>query len=543
MPDSILFITISELVNKSGFHAYTTIAKSKSHETLRHDIIECTSFLPKSAGWKERCTHILQNKLVPNMCKCGCGTPISIFCTFAPSHSHKDPDVKARWQKNMTKSLIDNYGEDFGKVRFAKAQNTNIKKYGVKSTFEVDSVKIKIKQSMIINHGVENCSQSDGVKQKKKDTYSKNYNAPYNASDIVNSKIRLSRHKHTFDRFNRFSDKVTPLFSLDEFNGGGYEKEYKWQCNVCNNQFLHYYHNGTIPRCTICFPKNQSSLTQSELCDYIKSIYSGEIIYNDRSIISPLEIDILLPDLKLGIEFNGLYWHAEESGKDRNYHLNKTNMMNSKNYKLIHIFEDEWVNKPNIVKSKLRNIICGNSNKIYARLCFIKELTTKEKSEFLELNHIQGNDKSSILLGLIHKDELVAVMTFGKSRFNSKYEYELIRYTTLLDHNVVGGASKLLSYFVKTYCPNSIISYADKRWTLTSDNLYTKLGFSYLHDSNPNYYYFKSLLRESRLKYQKHKLEKLLPTYKKDLSESANMTAAGFGKIWDCGNFVYVLHL
>ena len=130
-------------------------------------------------------------------------------------------------------------------------------------------------------------------------------------------------------------------------------------------------------------------------------------------------IDIFLPDFNVGIEFNGLYFHSEISGnRNKNYHLNKTQKATEKNIHLIHIFEDEWKNKQDIVKDRLKNVLHkNNENKIYARKCEIVEINDNRfKNEFLKKNHIQGSDKSKICIGLKYGDNIVCVSTFSNPR-------------------------------------------------------------------------------------------------------------------------------
>jgi len=64
-------------------------------------------------------------------------------------------------------------------------------------------------------------------------------------------------------------------------------------------------------------------------------------------------------------------------------------------------------------------------------------------------------------------------MTFGKPRYNRKYEYELLRYCS--SYTVIGGAEKLFSYFLNTYTPKSIISYCDL--SKFTGRVYNRLGF------------------------------------------------------------------
>jgi hypothetical protein len=188
-----------------------------------------------------------------------------------------------------------------------------------------------------------------------------------------------------------------------------------------------------------------------------------------------------------------------------------------------------------VIKSKL-----GLNERIFARKCMIKQVDNDIKTDFLINNHLQGNCSSSINIGLYYNNELVSLMTFGKSRYNKAYEYELIRYCNKCDLNVIGGASKLLAHFVKYYTPKSIISYANRRWS--DGNMYKKLGFDLNSISLPNYFYFnKSECNlHSRLKFQKHKLQSLLSNYDESLSETENMYNNEYRKIYDCGNYVFI---
>lgn len=130
-------------------------------------------------------------------------------------------------------------------------------------------------------------------------------------------------------------------------------------------------------------------------------------------------------------------------------------------------------------------------------------------------------------------------MTFSRCRFDRKHEWELVRFCPKLGYHVVGGAGKLLKAFERQWKPKSIVTYADRRWS--QGKLYTALGFTYLHSAAPNYWYFKSADKLwSRVVFQKHKLAKLIgDVFDPAKTEVANMEAAGWNRIFDCGNLVY----
>lgn len=204
------------------------------------------------------------------------------------------------------------------------------------------------------------------------------------------------------------------------------------------------------------------------------------------------------------------------------------------------IFSDEWENKPDIVKSRLRNIL-NDSDRIYARRCNIKEVKdNKLVRKFLNDNHIQGFVGSKYKIGLFYEDELVSLMTFGNLRksmgLNSKEgHYELLRFCNKLNTSVVGGASKLFKFFLKEFDVSYILSYSDNRWG--HGNLYERLGFKYINSTIPNYYYIIDNKRHYRFKYRKDIL--VSDGYDPSKTEIEIMTERGYYRIFDKGSNKY----
>jgi hypothetical protein len=284
------------------------------------------------------------------------------------------------------------------------------------------------------------------------------------------------------------------------------------------------------------------NINEGEVKNFIEKV-GIKLEKNIKNIISPFELDIYIPDKKIAIEYNGLYWHSELYKSD-NYHLNKTELCEKQGIQLIHIFEDEWLYKREIVESRLKNILGLTKERVFARKCEIKEVNNKESREFLNKNHIQGNVGSSLKIGLYYNNELVSIMTFGdlrrlmgKNKENDSYE--LLRFCNKLDTTVIGGANKLLKYFIKTHKPKEIISYADRRWS--QGNLYEKLDFTFIHNSKPNYYYIMKDKREYRFKYRKDVLVR--EGYDKDKTERQIMKERGINRIYDCGNKKWLMKL
>lgn len=287
-------------------------------------------------------------------------------------------------------------------------------------------------------------------------------------------------------------------------------------------------------RCPQC--ARQYGRSQNEVFDFVKNL-GFDLRYNDRLKIHPLELDIFIPEKNIAIEYHGLYWHSfdkQETTEERNRHCHKLDKCIDNDIKLIQIFENEWLEKREIVESVLKSKL-GISNKIYARKCSTKEINTKQHMDFMNQNHIQGGKGCDVAYGLKHNDELVAVMSFNKHK---KYGWEITRFANKLDVTIVGGASKLFKQFIKDYIPGTILTYADRRYS--NGNLYKKLGFKLDGITKPNYFYVKNNKIYSRQQFMKHKLKNRLEIFDPELTEAENMFNNGYRRLWDAGNYRFV---
>lgn len=337
------------------------------------------------------------------------------------------------------------------------------------------------------------------------------------------------------NNFKDYVDNISEEFEVLSDSNSYKNFQITFKCKTCKNIFTSNYR---YPRCYKCNPIIHSK-EENEIYEFLSSL-NLNIIRNNRSLING-ELDFFLPDYNIAIEFNGLYWHSELNGKNSDYHLNKTNECSENNIKLYSIFWDEWRYKQDIVKEKLRYLF-HKTISVHGRNTVVKEITKQEAKSFIDTTHIQGYIASKIRLGLTHNDELIAVMTFGSIRTSlggtaNENEYELLRYSTKC--HISGGASKLLAYFIKQYSPRKIISYADRRWTPTRNNMYEKIGFAFVHATKPNYWYTNDYdKRLFRYNFRKDRLVKMF-------SESINKTEwqimqeQGYDRIWDCGSFKY----
>lgn len=325
----------------------------------------------------------------------------------------------------------------------------------------------------------------------------------------------------------------------------------EFKCLKCQTVYKNRMYNIQLGygKCPQCFPRNKHiSKGENELLKFIRTCYSGIILASYNELINnpstgrKLELDVYLPDKKIAIEFNGLYWHSEQIlTNPETYHIIKTEECRKKGVQLIHIFEDEWYNKKDILQKMLTHKLLESCKpKIYARQCYVKIITPKNKNDFLNLNHIQGGDASKIKLGLFIKetDYMVAVMTFSGrnlSRGTIKLkdtDWELSRFATDMEYRVVGAAGKLLKYFQRKYEWTSIFSYADLRYSI--GNLYYTLGFQKISQTKPGYWY----VNNQGKRFHRFGLRKR-PDEAKDIPEWMLRHEQGFYRIWDCGHLKF----
>lgn len=304
------------------------------------------------------------------------------------------------------------------------------------------------------------------------------------------------------------------------------------------SQFAYDHLNGHgCPSCGYGKSENEN-----EIYNYVVSLLGEEKVEKgNRSILDGKEIDIYIPSLNIGIEYNGCIWHSEKFGKDKRYHLDKTEKCLKQGVRLIHVFEDEYNNNKEIVLSKIRHLLKldENKDKIFARNTYVKEIAKDVAKDFLNKYHIQGYGSASVNIGCYDKiDRLIGVMSFKK---NKNSDWELVRFATDYNFNCIGVGGKLFKWFCVKYNPLRVKTFADRRWTLTSEeNLYTKIGFKLVKTLSPDYRYVSNsdCDRVHKFNFRKTILNKKYG-FSLDMTESQMCEKLEVYKVWDCGLFVY----
>jgi len=379
-------------------------------------------------------------------------------------------------KKKKKETLISNYGSDnlleinSGKIK---------KKYGVDNVFQSEIIKKKITETIQKKYGVDNPQQNSDIKTKTEQTNIKKYGfrKPLQ-NDKIKQKLKETQKKKIKEKYKRLN-----IISIDD----NFEI-----CVKCDKNHIYKTRTSLIYdrvrlnniECTICNPVNSYSTSGKEiqLINFIKENYSDTTILNNRNIISPYELDIYLPDLNLAFEFNGIYWH-NELNKHKDYHKMKSDLCKERGIQLMHIWEDDWNYKQNIVKSMILNKVSKTNNKIFARKTKINKISDNNLvRNFLNENHLQGFVGSTTKIGLFYEDELVSLMLFT----NRKNEIELVRFCSKSNTTIVGGASKLLKYYINNYS-DKIHTFSDVMYS--NGELYENIGFVKEYDLRPDYYY------------------------------------------------------
>jgi len=439
------------------------------------------------------------------------------FCSKRCStlYSNKDEDVK---KSRTNKMLSMNYDAE-ARLKMTEKANLTKSKF---SEEKKESINRKREDTNLEKYGVKNISKNEEIKKSIVDKLKKVL------PDVRKNKSIIDINKTGF--------------TVNEINGN----ILNLKCPNCLEDFdisrslFNSRKRFEINICLKCNPNNNESDFKNKVSEFISDNYKGEIL-NKYKKFKKYEIDIFLPELKIGFECNGLWWHSEKY-KENDYHINKTKFFEKEGIKIIHIWEDDWKFKRDILKSRICNILNLSNTKLFARNCEIKEINSSELSDFLIKNHLQGKINSKIKIGLIYEGRIVSVMSFGNLRLNLgrkgvEGEFELLRFCSELNTNVIGSASKLFNYFIKKYNPNKVISYASIDWS--SGNLYQKLGFNFEKITTPNYFYFHKDdgIRLNRFGFRKDQLIK--QGYDPNMTEHDIMISRDYYRIYDSGSLLY----
>lgn len=394
----------------------------------------------------------------------------------------QSPKVKDK----IKETCNDRYGVPFysqSKDFETKFKESSQRKYGVDNPSQSEEIKKKIVETNLAKYGVKVASLLKETQKKAEETCIKRYGVSNPSQcDPIKEKIQDTKNS-TIKRIEKERD-CTLVETLIKKYGQGWRAYMPLEEIGVNGRV--FIPNSFIPKIEEYFKRGEDysvSRSEREIRDFVSSLYEGPLVFNDRTLCYPFEVDIYIPDKKLAIEFNGNYWHSSLL-KPQDYHKNKSLECEKKGIRLIHIYEWEWTYCRDKIESLLKIALGKGYSKIGARECEVKKITNREALPFNESNHLQGHRNALVTYGLFYRGELVQLMSFSHNR---KYEWEIIRGCPGSNNQVIGGVSKLFKRFVKDYDPSEVFSYCD--FNKFDGKSYEALGMELLGYTVPDKFY------------------------------------------------------
>lgn len=505
--------TSAKMLTKKGYYAYLVDRfvdnTTDSVQEILHRLVNNIEDVPTCPMCGKRILFSLSNRNYPGWCSAKC--------------RNNSDNVKTKNKVGVSKSLKTVYGNNKQAILERRSKRLN-EIYGADinsgSPFSIKEVRDRSKETLNARYGVDNVFSLEEYRDTKENIRERSVvlwkerglDIEYNGDNVI---VHNGCTKHG-----------DVELSLGDFNN-------RTKAGRINVSVI----------CPICNPLRYNSGEEDKLKEFLDS-YGINYIMHDRNVIKPYELDFYIPDRKMAIEMNGLFYHSESGGKDKTYHKMKSELCESAGIQLLHIWEYDWVNKNDIVLSILKSKLGLIERRIFARKCVCKCIDIKTAKEFCERNHLQGYVQSKYKFGLYYGDELVSVMTFGKCRsiLRMKDEFdscELYRFCNVLNSEVIGGASKLLKYsldYLRFSGIKTIMTFAKR--DMSVGNVYAKLGFVREGVTEPNYFYC-NIKGEKLNRYScmKHKLASESDNL--GLTECEIMKRRGFYKCYDSGNIKY----
>lgn len=519
-------LRVEEYVGKSKWRCTclecgaTTYKESKQLETKRAYSCGCCNSKTDEDLTGQSFGKLIANRRVRGKdgrmlweCECSCGSGKHVYARATELLAGKYKSCGCEQHRNRAKNLI---GQTFGELTVIdRAPNSS------------DGKAVWV------------CRCSCGNIVNKKGTKLKN---------TPNITCRGTNHGHIYEDL---TGNEYGYLKVIEYAYSTSDRKSMWRCkcNNCGRETIvlgDSLKNGLTKSCGCINVTHKGSETENNIKDFVESF--GYEVSKERRILDGKEIDIYIPELKLGIEYNGSAVHASVNNafadKPRMYHQQKFLTAKEKGIHLISIFDVDWSNNQSKIKMYLKSLL-QPQKRLMARKCELKTVEEEIACDFVDKYHLQGANRTTMKInyGLYYNDELIAVMSFGKLRLQitNEGQYELHRYAVKDGYTVVGGANKLLKAFERDYKPKYILSYSDNDYFL--GGIYERLGFNNSGQSYPRYYWFKNGIELKREACQLKRLKVKYPElYQEAIDNNMSnkedyvMVKLGYCKVFRSGN-------
>lgn len=307
---------------------------------------------------------------------------------------------------------------------------------------------------------------------------------------------------------------------------------FRVRCRACGGaQERTLYSIEETGKCFLCSPRETAG--HLELLEFVRSL-APDALSNDRTVISPLELDIVIPSARLAVEFNGLCWHSE-AHRGRTYHSDKTRMSAAAGYRLLHVWEDEWRNRRPIIESMVRHRLGCDARRVGARECEVVRPTLEERRNFFDRCHIDGDTPASEAWALSLRGELLACLSVRRPGHRKWADrLEVARFAVASGCSVPGALSRLSRQALKRAAADGhqgLMSYVDTRYGDGAG--YLRAGYIQHSRTGPTFWWSDFSQRFNRFRYRAD------PT--RGLTEAQVASAGGVSKVWGCDQLVMTL--
>jgi len=350
--------------------------------------------------------------------------------------------------------------------------------------------------------------------------------------DHLDSLKRISRDE-IVRRIEKYATSLELLRGIDDYVTYKH-RNLLFRCRRCGHEQLHSLVSSMTNRCVQCDPAGSGP--QVAVGEFIRSL-GFEVEHCRRDIISPYEIDVVVQGTDICYEYNGLYFHSELF-KDKNHHMMKTLECSKLGKRLFHIFDDEWQKDQAIWQSMIRHRLGKTDRKFGARECSIERLTSRQKREFFDRCHIDGDANSSSAFGLVTKSgEIVSAISLRRP-FHKRYDglLEVARFASTLDTAVPGALGRLLKQAkqeVRDSSGTGLLSYVDLRHG--DGKSYSTCGFEKIGTTSNRFWWTDGQTKFNRFKVKADK--------KRGVTEKEAADELGLIKLWGCANEIHVLRV
>lgn len=483
-----------------------------------------TTFLPESRDLHERIFCILNDINTPPQCnrngcqqivKLGCGEygyGYSNYCSYKCANNCQETRQKIK-NTNLLKLGVECPFQSKSCMDIAK--QTNLQLYGVDNVSKSAIIKEKKKEKALLIYGVENVFQSEEIKIRIKEIHKKKLGVenPQQSNDI-RKRTSITRKTQTFEKY-KGSENFSAVEFLFDINVFINNKSFTFKCKECNCIIIGKIRSAQPPKCKKCNPivYRTKSHYEDDITEFIKTFYSGCILNNTKEL-NGKEIDIFLPDLKIGIEFNGVYWHSERAGTDSNYHLNKSLIAEQKGIQLFHIFEDDWNDNEDSIKSQIKSLIGVYDTIIDGYSCTIKTINENDVVQFLDENSLDYTN-SILSIGIFYNNCLIQILIKDCNNvieFHSKRNFKILH-----------GEQILFSHLITIDNTKFILLQNIDHENICSI-LYSELGFKHIDIIKPELFYLTQFGR----------------IHENDIMHYPNVDINKSNKIWNCGKNKYL---